>query len=70
MTCHYAAEGGHREVLRWALAHGCPWDEALVREYLYFDGINRPRDPLYFQKMRAKSLEAPETLGSWHSDDS
>merc|ERR1719146_650616 len=25
--CHYAAEGGHLAVLRWARAHGCPWDE-------------------------------------------
>jgi len=26
-TCRYAAEGGHLEVLRWARAHGCLWEE-------------------------------------------
>ena len=25
--CAYAAEGGHLEVLQWARAHGCRWDE-------------------------------------------
>ena len=25
--CHYAAEGGHLAVLRWARAQGCPWYE-------------------------------------------
>ena len=26
-TCTYAAEGGHLEVLQWARANGCPWNE-------------------------------------------
>merc|ERR1719389_156775 len=24
---HVRCEGGHLEVLQWARAHGCPWDE-------------------------------------------
>jgi hypothetical protein len=32
-TCSAAAEGGHLEVLQWARAHDCPWNEARVREY-------------------------------------
>jgi hypothetical protein len=27
-VCKNAAQGGHLEVLRWARANGCPWDEA------------------------------------------
>ena len=27
MTCAYAAEGGHLEVLQWARENDCPWDE-------------------------------------------
>ena len=27
MVCSYAALGGHLEVLQWARANGCPWDE-------------------------------------------
>ena len=26
-TCSSAAKGGHLEVLQWARANGCPWDE-------------------------------------------
>ena len=26
MTCAYAAEGGHLEMLQWAFVNGCPWD--------------------------------------------
>ena len=25
LTCRYAAQGGHLEVLRWAREHDCPW---------------------------------------------
>jgi len=31
MDVRIAAGGGHLEVLRWARAHGCEWDEAHVR---------------------------------------
>jgi len=27
VTCAFAAEGGHLEVMQWARAHGCEWDE-------------------------------------------
>jgi hypothetical protein len=27
LTTTLAARGGHLEVLKWALAHGCPWYE-------------------------------------------
>ena len=27
---HRAASGGHLEVLKWARANGCPWDEGLA----------------------------------------
>jgi len=27
LTCAYAAEGGHLEVLKWARENGCPWDK-------------------------------------------
>jgi hypothetical protein len=27
MTCTYAAQKGHLEVLQWARTNGCPWDE-------------------------------------------
>ena len=30
-TCSKAARGGHLEVLKWARANGCPWDE-VIRE--------------------------------------
>jgi hypothetical protein len=30
LTCTDAAQGGHLEVLQWARANGCPWDETLV----------------------------------------
>ena len=26
-TCAFAAEDGHLEILKWARANGCPWDE-------------------------------------------
>jgi hypothetical protein len=26
-TCAKAANSGHLEVLQWARANGCPWDE-------------------------------------------
>jgi hypothetical protein len=26
-VCAAAASSGHLEVLQWAHAHGCPWDE-------------------------------------------
>jgi hypothetical protein len=29
--CSTAARGGHLEVLQWARANGCPWDEDLFR---------------------------------------
>jgi hypothetical protein len=28
LTCERAAGGGHVEVLQWARANGCPWDES------------------------------------------
>ena len=31
-TCADAASGGHLEVLQWARANGCPWDEETCRE--------------------------------------
>jgi len=27
VTCEYAADNGHLEVLRWAIEHGCPGGE-------------------------------------------
>jgi hypothetical protein len=27
LTCAYAAEGGHLEIIQWARANGCPWEE-------------------------------------------
>mmetsp|Transcript_15679 Transcript_15679/g.35307 ORF Transcript_15679/g.35307 Transcript_15679/m.35307 type:complete len:105 (-) Transcript_15679:63-377(-) len=27
-TCTYAPTEGHLEILKWARAHGCPWDES------------------------------------------
>ena len=27
MTCAYAAENGHFEILKWAREQGCPWNE-------------------------------------------
>ena len=27
-TCYGAAGGGHLDVLKWARAHGAPWDES------------------------------------------
>lgn len=38
-TCAWAAEGGHLEVLKWAIENDCPWDEqtcsrAAARDYL------------------------------------
>jgi len=27
LTCSWAAEGGHLEVLKWARENGCPWNE-------------------------------------------
>jgi hypothetical protein len=27
LTCRYAAHEGYLEVLQWARANGCPWDE-------------------------------------------
>ena len=26
-TCSHAARAGHLEVVQWAYANGCPWDE-------------------------------------------
>ena len=31
-TCHYAAAGGHLEVLKYAHENGCPWDERTCYE--------------------------------------
>ena len=36
-TCANAAEGDHFEVLRWARANGCPWDEE-IRELAASNG--------------------------------
>ena len=30
-VCHFAAQKGHLEVLRWARSQGCPWDEDVPR---------------------------------------
>ena len=27
LLCRFSAKGGHLAVLKWARAHGCPWDE-------------------------------------------
>ena len=27
VTCSYAAEGGHLEVLKWLRENGCPWNK-------------------------------------------
>ena len=37
-TCHFAARGGHLEVLQWAREHHCPWHEAYVRAYANVGG--------------------------------
>ena len=29
-TCTYAAGGGHLEVLKWARANGCPWNNRVL----------------------------------------
>ena len=41
-TCHYAVEGGHVEVLRWARENGCPWiaaTRARAAELRYTDDL-------------------------------
>ena len=32
MTYALAARNGYLEVLQWARAHGCPWDEMVCKE--------------------------------------
>jgi hypothetical protein len=37
-TCERAAEGGHLEVLQWARANHCPWDEDDMCRYAGIGG--------------------------------
>jgi hypothetical protein len=32
LTCSGAAKGGHLNILQWARANGCPWDEGTCDE--------------------------------------
>eukprot|EP00982_Pelagococcus_subviridis_P003634 27335-Pelagococcus_subviridis.AAC.2 len=32
LTCATAANGGHLEVLQWARAYDCPWDETICAD--------------------------------------
>ena len=77
MTCSYAAGGGYLEVLQWARANGCPWDEETCtfaakkghNEVLQWAIENGCPEPLHYSSDVSSEYEYSESE-SESSDDS
>jgi hypothetical protein len=77
LTCSYAAKRGHLEVLQWARANGCPWDEETCtfaakkghNEVLQWAIENGCPEPLHYSSDVSSEYEYSESE-SESSDDS